>query len=112
MVTVQCAVGEVRLKVVVTGLECSDHDLAGHRVLIFNSLALVKSLPHHENGVAIEAVLELDVCEFTHRDTYRILQVLLLQVLNLEFLLVNGAFVLKTRCFFPVCVDEGTWDRV
>ena len=51
----------------------SDHYLAGHRVLIFNSLAFVKSLPHHENGVAVEAVLELDVGELTHRYTHRIL---------------------------------------
>ena len=38
---------------------------------------------------------------------------LLLQVLNLEFLLVNGAFILKTRSFLPVSVDEGArnWVR-
>ena len=96
----------------VSCLEGSDHNLTGHRVLIFNSLALVESLAHHENSVAVEAVLELDVCEFTHRDTHWVLQVLLLQVLNLEFLLVNGAFILKTRCFLPVSVNEGTRDWV
>ena len=38
---------------------------------------------------------------------------LLLQVLNLEFLLIDGAFVLKTRSFLPVAVDEvaGDWIR-
>ena len=95
----------------VSGLEGSDHDLSGHRVLIFNSLAFVKSLPHHENGVAIEAVFELDVGELTHRDTHGILQVLLLQVLNLEFLLIDGALVLKSRGFLPVPVEKvaGDW---
>ena len=96
----------------VTGLECSDHDLAGHRVLIFNCLAFVKSLPHHENGVAVEAVLELYVGELTHRYTHRILQVLLLQVLNLEFLLIDGALILETRSFLPVAVDEVARDWI
>ena len=111
MVTVQSPIGEVRLKVVVTGLKCSNHDLTCHRVLILNRLAFVKGFPHHENGVAVEAVLELDVGELTHRDTHGILQVLLLQVLNLEFLLIDGALVLKTRGFLPVPVEKvaGDW---
>ena len=37
---------------------------------------------------------------------------LLLQVLNLEFLLINGAFILKARSFLPISVDEGARDRV
>ena len=112
LVAVQRTIREVRLKVMVACLKSSDHNLSGHRVLVFDSLALVKSLPHHENGVAVEAVLELDVGELTHRDTHGVLQVLLLQVLNLEFLLVNSTLVFKARGFLPVSIYECAGDRV
>ena len=38
---------------------------------------------------------------------------LLLQVLNLEFLLIDGALVLEACSFLPVAVDEvaGDWIR-
>ena len=100
------------LEVEVASLKSSKHDLARHRVLIFLSCTLIKRLPHHQDSIAIIAKLELDVCQLRHRDAHGIFQVLLSQVLNLEFLLVDSTLVLQTGLLLPLLVEQVADDWV
>ena len=93
-ITVQSATTVVLLEIVITSLEGSEHDLSRHRVLILLRRTFVKSLTHHQNGIAVVPESQLNIRQLRHRDAYGVLQMLLCQVLNLQLLLVDCTLVL------------------
>ena len=90
--------------VVVSSLKRGEHDPPRNSILILRgrSTALIIRFTHHEDSIGIEAKAQLDLSKFHHGDAHGVLQLLLGQVLDLEFLLIYCGFILQSRLLLPL----------